>query len=125
MVEGAGSGEVTWNAAREDADSVLRHALDWTLPAGWWDEVASAVADIGQALATTDLDLLLEATGRLELCSPLRTKTRLGDKGNADVPAPKPVRGQIIVVVDKVGRGGKPAPVTKSSGASADARKRR
>jgi len=96
--DSAGTGDTEWRAACDEAQAALSDALVWNLPASRWERVQEAVADMAAAVAAGRLDDLWQTTGRLELCSPVRVVTRLGD--TPQLPAPKAVREQIAELID-------------------------
>lgn len=96
--DNAGSGDIEWRAARDEALAALSDALVWNLSPSRWEQVRDAVGDLSAALSAGRLDALWQSTGRLELCGPLRVSTRLGD--TPALPAPKPVREQITDLID-------------------------
>jgi hypothetical protein len=96
--DNAGSGDMEWRAARDEALAALSDALMWNLSAPRWEQVQGAIADVAAALSAGSLAALWESTGRLELCGPLRVSTRLGD--TPVLPAPKAVREQITELID-------------------------
>ena len=95
-----------WHAARSEALAVLHDALGWNLPGPRWEQVQSTVADIAAAVAAASLDALWQTISRLELCSPLRVVTRVGD--TPPLPAPKAVRERIAELIDTLAREGDP-----------------
>jgi len=111
----AGTGGTEWRAARDEAAAALSDALIWNLSAARWEQVQDAVADMATAVASASLDDLWQTTGRLELCSPLRVVTRLGD--TPQLPAPEAIRDQIAALITALGDGppsggGKPGPLS-------------
>jgi hypothetical protein len=102
--DNAGSGDMEWRAARDEALAALSDALLWNLSASRWEQVQDAITDVTAALSAASLAALWESTGRLELCGPLRVSTRLGDM--PVLPAPKAVREQITELIDALTDGG-------------------
>ena len=96
--DNAGTGDTEWRAARDEAQAALSDALVWKLPATRWEQVREAVADMATAVTDGRPADLWQAIGRLELCSPVRVATRLGD--TPQLPAPKAVREQIAELTD-------------------------
>jgi CATRA-associated small protein len=89
--------EASWMEALDEALSALRDVLIWELHEPDWEQVSKAVSDIANAAAAGDLRWLWRATGYLDLCSPLRVATRLGDTPR--LPAPKAVREQTAELI--------------------------
>ena len=83
MADEAENDSLAWIAACEDALQAVSHAGEWCLPEKTWPDVAEAIAQIARALASSDLDMLTQATISLELFSNVRTKVRAGDMGPA------------------------------------------
>jgi len=102
--DNAGGSETEWRAARAEALAVLGDALLWNLTASRWEHVRDAVADLAQAVAATSVGALWQAIGHLELCSPVRVATRLGDA--VALPAPMAARERIAELIDALTRDG-------------------
>lgn len=106
MSEDAATEAQAWFTACEEALTALRYALQWELPEAGWDEVTSAISDIAQAVAAHDADLLIQATGNLELCGPLRVEIRQGgndSRGPAPVKVQEPAAKTIKTLEDSKG----------------------
>jgi hypothetical protein len=107
-----------WRAAREESVAALTEALSWHLPEPWWKQVEETLADMAAAASptATSPQALWQATGLLELYSPLRVTTRLGD--TPQLPAPKAVRERIAELIDTLSaeRGQMVGDVGKGSG---------
>ena len=122
----AGTGGTEWRSAHDEACAALSDALMWNLSAARWEQVQDAVADMAAAVAAASLDDLWQTTGRLELCSPLRVVTRLGD--TPQLPAPEAIRDQIAALISALaGDGdpsgsGKPGPVSDGTITTASSR---
>lgn len=101
MTVGGESGEAIWAQTCDEALAILGYALMWELPEQSWEEVWDALGDMARAATDRDADLLTLATGRLELCSPLRSKTRLGD---SVLPAPVRVKERVEETVTTLGK---------------------
>jgi hypothetical protein len=107
-----------WAAACDEAREVLADVPRWSLPEPRWEQARRAMADMTGALAAASLKELWRATGRLQLCSPPRVLTRLGD--DPPLPAPKAVRERVAELIysldpavsrsgDAAGTAGEPA----------------
>lgn len=97
-----GTSETEWHAARDEALAVLRDALGWNLSLRRWEQVQDTVTEMAAAVAAASTNSLWQMTGRLELSSPVRVATRLGDA--AVLPAPMLVRERIAELVDTLTR---------------------
>ena len=122
----AGTGDTEWRAARDEARAALSDALMWNLTAARWEQVQDAIADMAAAVTSARLDDLWQTTGRLELCSPLRVVTRLGE--TPQLPAPETIREQIVALISALAGdgnpsgGGKPGPVSDGTDRTATSR---
>ena len=76
---------------------MLDSALLWKLPASLWEQAQEAIVAVAAAMASSSPAALWQASGYLDLYSPVRTQTRLGDP---PVGAPRAVREQIAELVD-------------------------
>jgi hypothetical protein len=97
-----------WFAACDEALEVLSDALLWELAQTRWEQVLTAIAEIAKAVDSGSLEALWRGIADLELCSPLRVSTRLGDT-NPRLPATKPVRELAVELTDKLRPPGRPA----------------
>jgi hypothetical protein len=82
---------------------VLRDALGWNMTAARWAQVHDVVVEMASAAANGSPEGLWRSAGSLELFSPPRVITRMGDtRGDTPptLPAPKAVRGRIVELVD-------------------------
>jgi hypothetical protein len=104
MTDDAGTGDTDWHEARNEALATLRDALRWELPERRWEQVDDAMDGMATAFAAANSDALWQMTGYLELCSPLRVATRLGD--TPALPAPKPTQDRIAEMIDALTRAG-------------------
>jgi hypothetical protein len=108
----AGAGDVEWPAVRDEAIAVLGDALAWCIPAARWDQVRGAIEDMASAAAPASADELWQAAGSLELLSPARVATRLGD--TSFIPAPEAVRERIVELIDALAPASEPVPESES-----------
>jgi len=88
-----------WLAACDEALEALSDALSWKLAKSRWGQVLAAIADIAEAAEAGSLDALWRGIADLELCSPLRVSTRLGD---TLLSATKPVREHVAELTGKL-----------------------
>lgn len=77
---------------------MLRDALTWTLPDASWDQIHDAIEEISTAVAAVGPDELWRTAGNLELHSPLRVMTRLGEPPVLAVP--REIRERIVELID-------------------------
>jgi hypothetical protein len=96
------AGASEWRAGRDEAREALREALMWDLPAARWEHVSDAVEGMAAAIVARSLAGLRQTTARLELCSPVRVATRLGDTPR--LPAPQAARERITEMIDTLTR---------------------
>lgn len=104
LTDDAGTGDMDWREACDEAAATLRDALNWELPERRWEQVAATVEGMAAAVTATSLDALWQTTGQLELCSPLRVATKMGDTPR--LPAPKPTLERIGELIDSLTRDG-------------------
>lgn len=95
---GSRAGDAEWFPARDEAIAVLRDALTWTLPDASWDQIRDAIEEISTAVAAVGPDELWRTAGNLELHSPLRVMTRLGEP--PALPVPGELRERIVELID-------------------------
>src|SRR5450432_2050141 len=93
-----------WREACDDAVATLSDALSWELPERRWEQVAAIVEGMAAAVTAASPDALWQTIGQLELCSPLRVATKMGDTSR--LPAPKPTLERIGELVDSLTRDG-------------------
>ena len=103
-------GDREWSPARDEVTAVLRDVLGWTLTAASWNQVRGAIEEIRAALTGPSPDELWRTAGELELYSPLRVLTRLGDP--PALPVPGEIRERIVELIDALTLAEEPAGVT-------------
>ncbi len=107
---GFGMSDSEWLQARDEATAVLGDVSGWTLSAASWDQVRGAIEEIRAAMAADSPDELWRSAGDLELYSPMRVLTRLGDR--PALPVPADIRERIVELIDALTLAGEPADVT-------------
>lgn len=90
--------EDEWQWARGEAVTVLRDVLCWNLQPKRWERVRQVLAEMAAAAAEPGPAALRDITETLELYSPVRVETRLGDEPYG--PVPVAVREQVAELVD-------------------------
>ncbi len=80
--------------------TVLRDMLTWELAPPRWERLAELLDLAAAARESGDLDALRQVVADLELAGPVRI-TRLG--ATPAVPAPRPVRERINVLIHELG----------------------
>ncbi|KIF69067.1 hypothetical protein HY68_11450 [Streptomyces sp. AcH 505] len=92
---------------RERARAVLRAlraVLGWELPDEGWQEVGQLVADLAEAVRTSDTDLVDELTADLETGGWRVTRLGAADddrvtSGKRKAPTPAPVRERVVTLI--------------------------
>jgi hypothetical protein len=87
-----------WQRARGEAVTVLRDVLGWNLQPRRWERVRQVLAEMTAAAAEPGPAALRDMTETLELYSPVRVETRLGDEPYG--PVPVAIREQVAELVD-------------------------
>ena len=90
--------EDEWQRARRAAVTVLRDVLCWNLQPRRWERVRQLLAEMAAAAAEPGPAALRDMTETLELYSPVRVETRLGDEPYG--PVPGGIREQVAELVD-------------------------
>jgi hypothetical protein len=86
-----------WQGARGAAVSVLRDMLCWNLQPRRWERVRQVLEEMAAAAAAPGPAALRDTTETLELYSPVRVETRLGDEPYG--PVPVAIREQVAELV--------------------------
>ncbi|MGD0561195.1 MAG: CATRA system-associated protein [Streptosporangiaceae bacterium] len=100
-----------WPAVRDEVVAVLRDALGWNVPAARWDQIREVIDDMATAVASAGPesagpDEVRRMAEMLELFSPVRVMTRLGEP--PDVPVPEAVRERIAELIDALAPAAQP-----------------
>jgi hypothetical protein len=107
IADNVGASDEEWLAACDEALELVSDVLLWKLQESRWEQVLAALAEVAEAVEAGSLDALWRRIADLELCSPLRVPTRLGDTPR--LPAARPIRKRAAELTDKLRSQGLPA----------------
>ncbi|MFI9503368.1 CATRA system-associated protein [Nocardia sp. NPDC052566] len=93
---------LTWldEETKDNAIEVLDDLLKWHMISTRWDQVASAIDDLNQALGGRAAPAVREALIEIELLGPVRAR-RIGEEPRT--PAPPVVRDRVNMMVHLLG----------------------
>lgn len=106
IADDVGASDEEWLAACDEALELVSDVLLWKLQESRWEQVLAAIAEVAEAVEAGSLDVLWRGIADLELCSPLRVSTGLGDTPR--LPATRPIRVRAAKLTGKLRSQGHP-----------------